>query len=240
MPIPPSPADALAAAIAAADARSSDANAAALLATVPGTAPELPVALRYVRASLLDALQLLALIPDVPPGAPGVRLGVQATGRALDAAVLLLESAATHARGLGRRDAGDDDLELARRRLLHTLEQQEADLTVRLRDIERFTLVVRRARLEVTALPLTAELPPEPRDLVLRLDVAGRIAALRTAVASSHRTVPNLLTLHLDDALPSSLDVHARAIAATAETTRVIDALLDLRDAVLARWPDLR
>lgn len=237
--IPPSPADALAAAIADADARSSDASAAALLATVPGTAPALHVALRYVRASLRDALQLLALIPEVPAGVPVVRHGIQATGRALDAAVLVLEGAATDARSAGRGPADNDELEMARRRLLHTLEQQEADLTVRLRDIERFTLLVRRSRLEVASLAPDAPLPPDPRDLVLRLDVAGRIAALRTAVASSHRTVPNLLTLHLDDALPRSLDVHARAIAATAETTRVIDALLDLQAVVLERWPDL-
>ena len=239
MAIPPSPADALAAAIADADARSSDATAAALLATVPGTAPELRAALGYVRASLRDALQLLALVPDVLETAPVVRLGVQSTARALDAAVLVLEGAATHARGSGRGDAGDDELEMARRRLLHTLAQQEADLTARLRDIERFTLLVRRSRLEVASLPPTADLPSEPRDLVVRLDIAGRVTALRTAVASSHRTVPNLLTLHLDDALPRSLDVHARAIAATAETARVIDALLDLQSVVLERWPDL-
>lgn len=238
----PSPADALAAAISDADRRSAETTASAVRAMGSASGAEsarLAASLDSATASLRDALTLLSLTGGLPLHEPAARHGLQSTGRALDAAALVLEDTAARARHDARLRTADADLEIARRRLLHTLEQQEADITARLRDIERFSLVVRRARLEVASLPPTSDLPTEPRVLITGLDVPGRVTSLRSAIASSHRTVPNLRTLHRDDALPMSLDVHARAIAATAETARVIDALLDLRSAVAARWPEL-
>lgn len=231
-------ADALAAAIAEADRRTAATTADALRARPSAEPDRLASSLQDAVAAVRDALVLLELVGHVPLDGPTARHALQSTGRALDAASLVLGDSAVRARRAERDAADGEDLELARTRLLHVLEQQEADITHRLRDIESYALAVRKARLEVTALPPTSDLTPEPRALVSGLDVPGRVASLRTAVASSHRTVPNLVTLQRDNALPMSLDVHARALEATAETARVIDALLELRGAVAERWPD--
>ncbi len=239
MPPDHASADALASAIAEVDRRTAATTAGALRARPSAEPDRLPASLRDVGASTRDALVLLELIGHGPLGGPAVRVALESTARALDVASLILGDSAVRARGAARDASGDADVVLARTRLLHVLEQQEADITHQLREIERFALTVRRMRLEVDALAPTRELPEEPRAIVTGLDVAGRVASLRTAVASSHRTVPNLTTLQRDDALPMSLDVHARAIEATAETARLIDALVELRDAVAARWPDV-
>ncbi|UUY03329.1 hypothetical protein LRS13_22085 [Svornostia abyssi] len=232
-------ADALVAAIAEADRRTAATTADALRARPAAEPDRLPSSLRDVGAATRDALVLLELVGKDPLGGPAARMALQSTARALDVASLILGDSAVRARGAGRDTAGDGDIALARHRLVHVLEQQEADITHQLRDIEGFALTIRRLRLNVDALPPTRGLPEETRAIVTGLDVNGRVASLRTAVASSHRTVPNLVTLRRDGALPMSLDVHARAIEASAETARLIDGLLDLRGAVAARWPDV-
>lgn len=230
----PDSADALAAAITGADRRAAETTAAAVSATGPSDA--LATALGDAGALLHDALQLLGLTADLALGDPALRHALESTARVLDAVALTLEGAAERARA--DTSGGGDGLEGARQQLVHTLEQREADIALRRFQIDDLALRVRRARLEVSALAPTSALPAEPQMLVAGLDLPGWLTSLRSAVASSRRTVPNLITLERDDALPLSLDVHAHAIAASAETARVIEAVLSLRGVVAGRWPD--
>lgn len=225
----PDPADALAAAITDAERRA---------AGTGGPADTLPGALADAGRLLDDALHVLGLTAGVALGDPALRDALESTARALDGAAGALEGAAERARERAGHDGTMGELEVARRQLLHTLDQRDADIALRRFQIEELALRVRRARLEVSALPPTSALPREPRMLVAGLDLPGWLTSLRTAVASSRRTVPNLITLQRDDALPLSLDVHAHAIAAGAETARTIEAVLSLRSVVAGRWPD--
>lgn len=239
-PLPPdhAPATALAAAITEAELRCTATTADALLARPSAEPDRLGASLRTATASLHDALVLLGLLADARLEGPAPAHALQTTGRTLDTASLVLGDSAVRARGGRRTGAPGTELGLARSRLVHVLEQQEADIAARLREIQAFTLTVRQAHLEVLALAPMSDLPRQAQTLLTGLDLHRRIATLRTAVASSRRTVPNLATLALDETLPLSLDVHASAIAASAETARALDALLELRGAVAARWPE--
>lgn len=239
-PLPPDHASAaaLAAAISDAERRCTATTTDALLARPSAEPDRLAASLRTAGASLQDALVLLGLLAEAPLEGPAPAHALQATGRTLDAASLVLGDGAVRARGVPHSDAPGGALALSRGRLVHVLEQQEADIATRLREIQAFALTVRQSHLEVLALPPTGDLPGQAQTLLTGLDLHRRIAALRTAVASSRRTVPNLATLARDETLPLSLDVHASAIAASAETARAIVGLLELRGAVAGRWPE--
>lgn len=205
--------------------------------TPPATDPApLAAALDQTGHSLRTALELLSLGSAIDFRTVRLQQALQAVAICLDTAALTLTRTAAEARqapaaiALPRASSI-----LARQSVVAVAERRNTALERDSREIEQFSLTVRDATLEVSALPVTAPLPPPARSLISQFDPPQRLNMLQAAIWSSRKTVPKLQALEHHDMLPISLDTHAHSIGTSASMARSICQLLRLSEVIRAR-----